>query len=63
MFVILENFREIMVLILLGDLAYSLKFEAFEIINLLLAWDQAPHCGKKGKKSVLMKKKSASKVS
>ena len=28
-----------------------------------LAWDQAPHCGKKEKKSVLAKKKSASEAS
>ena len=32
-FVILENFHETMVLILLGNLARSLKFEAFEIIS------------------------------
>ena len=32
-FVILENFHETMVLILLGNLARFLKFEAFEIIS------------------------------
>ena len=43
-FVILENFHETMVLILLGNLARSLKFEAFEIISgksllFLLRWN------------------------
>ena len=46
-----------MVLILLGDLACSLKFEACEIIITLLAWDQALPCGKKEKKSALVKEK------
>ena len=41
---ILEDFRETMVLILLGNLACSLKFEAFEIISgksllFLLRWN------------------------
>ena len=41
---ILEDFRETMVLILLGNLARSLKFEAFEIISgksllFLLRWN------------------------
>ena len=50
-----------MVLILLGDLACSLKFEACEIIIILLAWDQAVPCGKKQKKSALVKKNQRAK--
>ena len=44
------------------------KFSVFSKVwglwdNLLLAWDQAPHCGKKEKKISVGEKKSVSKVS